>query len=170
MPDGHAEAPAAPALGQGDEAAVRALHAALLGGWNRRSAEAFAAPFAEDGQVVGFDGTEHSGREQITGDLQRIFTDHVTPAYVGRVREVRLVAPDVALLRAVAGLVPPGGSDLLPELNAVQTLVAARRGGGWRIVLFQSTPAQYHGRPELSRRLTDELREVLRGTGDPATG
>jgi uncharacterized protein (TIGR02246 family) len=156
--------------GAEDEAAIRALYARLLDGWNRRSGEAFAAAFAEDGEVVGFDGSQHTGRAGIAADLARILTDHVTPTYVGKVRQVRLVASGVALLRAVAGLVPPGGSDLAPQLNAVQTLVAARHAGGWRVVLFQNTPAQFHGRPELAQALTDELREVLRAAGGAATG
>ena len=38
-------------------------------------------------------------------------------------REIRFLSADVALLRAVVGMVPPGQSDLRPELNAIQTLV-----------------------------------------------
>jgi len=34
------------------EASVRALYDRVLDGWNRASGEAFAAPFAEDGDVV----------------------------------------------------------------------------------------------------------------------
>ncbi len=59
-------------------------------------------------------------------------------------------------------MVPPGKSDLEPELNAVQTLVAERHDDGWQVVSYQNTPAQFHGRPELVERLTDELRDELR--------
>ena len=38
---------------------------------------------------------------------------------------------------------------------------AVKRAGRWRIILFQNTPAQFHGRPELAQQLTDELRELL---------
>jgi len=58
-------------------------------------------------------------------------------------------------------MVPPGKSDLNPAVNAVQTLVAARQDSRWRIAVFQNTPAAFHGRPELSERLTEELRQVL---------
>jgi len=88
------------------------------------------------------------------------FRDHVTAAYVGKIREVRFLTPDVAVLRAVAGMIPPAESDLNPAVNAVQTLVAARRDGRWRIAVFQNTPAAFHGRPELSAKLTEELRQV----------
>jgi hypothetical protein len=40
-----------------------------------------------------------------------------------------MLSPDVVLLRAVVGMIPPGQSDLNPDANAVQTLVAARRDG-----------------------------------------
>jgi hypothetical protein len=46
-------------------------------------------------------------------------------------------------------------------VNAIQTLVAARRDGRWRVELFQNTPAAFHGRPEASEALTAELRGAL---------
>ena len=59
-------------------------------------------------------------------------------------------------------MVPPGKSEIDPALNAVQSLVAAKAPDGeWRIALFQTTPAQFHGRPELVQQLTDELRQLL---------
>lgn len=142
--------------------AVRELYRALLEGWDARDAEAMAAPFAEDGEVVGFDGSRHCGRTGIAAEMAEIFARHHTPSYVAKVRSVRLLGADAAVLQAVAGLVPPGESDLEPKLNARQTVVAARLGGEWRIVLFQNTPAQLHGRPELRQALSEELRELLR--------
>jgi uncharacterized protein (TIGR02246 family) len=130
-------------------------------GWNQRSADAFAAPFAEDGELIGFDGSQNIGREEIASTLQRIFADHPTVPYVSKVRSVRLLRPDVAVLRAIAGMVPPGRSDIEPALNAHHTVVTARSGGAWHIVLFQNTPAQFHGRPELVQQLTEELRQLL---------
>jgi len=144
-----------------DEIEVRALYRQMLDGWNKHSADAFAAPFAEDGDAIGFDGSHHIGRAGIASDLQQIFANHPTAVYVWKVRSVRLLSPDVAILRAVAGMVPPGQSDLNPAVNTIQTLVAAKRDGTWRIALFQNTPAQFHGRPELVQLLTEELRQVL---------
>jgi uncharacterized protein (TIGR02246 family) len=133
----------------------------MLEGWDTRDADAMAAAFAEDGEAIGFDGTRHCGRAQIAAEMARIFAGHPTPAYVAKVRGVRLLGPDAGVLQAVVGMVPPGESDLRPELNARQTVVAARTGGQWRIVLLQNTPAQFHGRPELRDGLTAELRDLL---------
>jgi uncharacterized protein (TIGR02246 family) len=144
-----------------DETEIRALYQQLLEGWNKRSADAMAEPFAEDGEVIGFDGSQLVGRADITSHLQQIFADHPTPPYVGKVRGVRLLGPEVAVLRAVAGMVPIGKTDLDPNLNTHHTIVAVKREGKWRIALFQNTPAQFHGRPELVQKLTEELRECL---------
>ena len=144
-----------------DESEVRALYREMLDGWNRRSADDFAAAFAEDGYVIGFDGSQMAGQAEIASTLRQIFADHLTAPYVSKVREVRLLSPEVAVLRAVVGMVPPGQADLNPQLNAHQTLVAVKRDGRWRIALFQNTPAQFHGRPELVQQMTEELRQLL---------
>lgn len=144
-----------------DEAELRALYASLLDAWNQRSGEAFAANFADDGLAIGYDGSEHRGKARIAADLSEIFADHITPAYVAKVREVRMLGAEAGLLRAAAGLVQPDATDINPATNAWQTLVADRVGAQWRIVLFQNTPARFHGRPHLAEELTAELRDEL---------
>jgi len=64
------------------------------------------------------------------------------------------------ILRAIAGLVPPGQSVIKAEANSHQTVVAEMQDGQWRIVLFQNTPAQFHGRPGLVEDMTRELQAV----------
>lgn len=145
-----------------EKKAVQTLYEGLIGAWNRRNAGEFAAPFMEEGNVIGFDGSQLDRRPEIAATLAQIFAHHPTPPFVSKIREIRFLSPDVALLRAVVGMVPPGSSDIDPQLNAVQSLVAEKRDGQWRIALFQNTPAQWHGRPELVEALTDELRQVLR--------
>jgi uncharacterized protein (TIGR02246 family) len=134
------------------------LYHGLLDAWNRQDARAYAALFTDDGHVVGFDGSEMNGHDGIVQGLSAIFADHETGRYVAKVRSERTVSDSVVVVNAVAGLVPAGQSDLNPELNAIQTLVAKQDGGRWRIVLFQNTPAQFHGRPEEAEALTNELR------------
>jgi hypothetical protein len=58
--------------------------------------------------------------------------------------------------------VPPNKTDINPEVNAVQTLVAARRGSVWQVALFQNTPAAFHGRPDDAKALTEELSRTLK--------
>jgi hypothetical protein len=40
-----------------DEAAISMLYFQMIDGWNKGSGSVFASPFAEDGELVGFDGT-----------------------------------------------------------------------------------------------------------------
>jgi uncharacterized protein (TIGR02246 family) len=141
---------------------VIALYTRLLDAWNARSAEAFAGLFSENGNAVGFDGSQMDGRDEIASSLGAIFGHHPTASYVARVREVRSLGPGTTLLRAAAGMIPPGGSELKPERNAIQSLVAVLEQGQLRIALFQNTPARFDGRPELTERLTAELTGVHR--------
>jgi uncharacterized protein (TIGR02246 family) len=137
------------------------LYWMLLERWNHRDASGFAALFRSEGHAIGFDGSEMHGREEIERALADVFAGHETAAYVAKVREVRALGDSVAIVRAVVGMVPAGGRELNTGVNAIQTLVASLADGDWRIVLFQNTPAQYHGRPEAAAALNAELRALL---------
>jgi uncharacterized protein (TIGR02246 family) len=138
------------------------LYSRLIDAWDKRNARDYALQFASDATLVGFDGSQVNGQLEIGAHVSEVFTHHQTPCYVSIVREVRLLANDVTLLRANTGLVPPGKADLDPNLNAVQSMVAVQKGGTWKIALFQNTPAAFHMRPELGKQLTEELRAKLK--------
>ena len=142
--------------------ATRDLYDRLIDAWNKRNARDYALLFASNGSIIGFDGSQVNGQTEIGGHVSEIFSHHQTASYVTIVREVRAIASDAMLLRGNAGMVPPGKDDINPEMNAVQSMVAVRKGGKWEIALFQNTPAAYHERADLSKKLTDELRAVLR--------
>jgi uncharacterized protein (TIGR02246 family) len=141
---------------------IVSLYRQLLEAWNDRDATAYARLFSERGSIIGFDGSTANGRAQIEAHLKPIFADHPTATYVSKVRDVRDLSSGTALLQAVAGMIPPGRDQLMPERNAIQTLVASRQAGdGWQIEMFQNTPARFDGRPEEADRLTRELEREL---------
>ena len=140
---------------------VRALYHQLIQHWNERNAAAWAELFADDATVIGFDGSQMKGRIEAEQELTKIFSNHPTAAYITIEKELRFLTNDVALLRAEVGMVPPGQNDIKPEVNAIQVMIAGLKARQWRIASFQNTPAAFHGRPELSRQLTAELREAL---------
>lgn len=142
-------------------AAVSDMYGSLLKRWNSRDAAGFAALFQPAGSIVGFDGSPVDGASAIAAHLAAVFAHHATASYVGKVREVRALGAEAALLRAVAGMVPPGQLRLNPAVNAVQTLVARRADDRWRVELFQSTPAAFHGRADAVAALTEELEQEL---------
>jgi uncharacterized protein (TIGR02246 family) len=141
---------------------VQALYKKLLNSWNDNNARDYADQFTDHANVVGFDGSEVNGREEIYRHINGIFVQHPVAAYVSIVREVRMLGPGIFVLRAVAGMVPPGQTDIKPEVNAIQTMIAVRENDEYKIAVFQNTPAAFHGRPESRDQLSAELRQELR--------
>ena len=139
---------------------VRALYEKLIAACNDHDGAAMAKPFSGDGVIIGFDGSVSSGTQTIGADMSNIFADHETGRYAVKVHSVRPLGAQVMILRAIAGLVPPGRTAINPETNSHQTGVAEEQQGQWKIALFQNTPAQFHGRPELVEAMTRELQAV----------
>jgi uncharacterized protein (TIGR02246 family) len=136
---------------------VRTIYDQLIDSWNSQDAEAYAQLFADDGHVVGFDGSEMQGRDDIRKQLEQIFRDHHVASYVTIVRSVKQWSPDIFMLTASVGMLPPGSSSVNPNVNAVQNVVVKFEQGQPKILLFQNTPAAYHGRSEKAEQLTREL-------------
>lgn len=145
------------------EDAMHGLYRRLIDGWNAGDAGAMAGALAPDGLVIGFDGSQMFGSNEVAAKLGRIFADHQTAAYVTKVRSVTPLGSDAAILHAVAGMVSPEDTEIMPDRNSIQTVVGRRGDDGWRVALFQTTPARFDGRPELSAALTTELAELLPG-------
>jgi uncharacterized protein (TIGR02246 family) len=148
-------------MAKDEEIGVFNLYKELLKSWNEQQADNYGELFTEDASVIGFDGSQMNGSYEITESIRAIFAGHRTNNYVSKVREIRFLTPEVVLLRAVAGMHPAGSSEIKPDVNAIQSLVAIKKNGSWRIALFHNTPAQFHGRPELKEGLTKELQELL---------
>ncbi len=145
-----------------DEAAIRAIYQQLMDGWNAGSGDAFASLFEEDGDLVGFDGTHFKGRQEIALFHQRLFDMFLKGSrLVGKVRNLRFLTSDVAVMHAIGGTVMAGQTHLEPERNSVQTLVAIKHNGKWSLAAFQNTRATYLGRPDISQKLTEELQALL---------
>ena len=140
---------------------VEALYRALVDTWNKKDAAGYGELFTDDGSVVGFDGSCVETPSSITEHLGSIFADHDPASYVSKLNEVRPIGSGSMLVRGIAGMVPPGKSDIDPDKNAVQVLVAVETEHGWRIAHFQNTPAAFDGRPEATESFTAELRAEL---------
>lgn len=125
---------------QRDEDAAQALYTQLMAAWNAGDAEAFAALFAEDGDLVAFDGTHLTGRRDIVDGHQQLFERWLKGTQlVGSVRRIRWLSPDIAVMHAVGGTIMRGKHEAEPARDSIQTLVAMRREGGWQLVAFQNT-------------------------------
>src|SRR5882757_8667310 len=120
-----------------DDDNVLRIYRNLIEGWNAADARKMTRDFADDAEIIGFDGTEMSGRERIAEYLAGIFANHKVASFVTLYRGMRLIAPGVFILRAEVGMVPPGSAKINPATNAVQTLTAVERDGSWKVELFQ---------------------------------
>jgi uncharacterized protein (TIGR02246 family) len=140
---------------------TRELYRQLLEAWDKRNARDFALLFAPDGNIVGFDGTQVFGQTEVGAHLSEILSHHQTARYVSIVREVRSLTDGATILSAVAGMVPPDKDDINPDVNAVQTMIAVRKGAAWKVALFQNTPAALHAKADAVKKLTEELRAAL---------
>jgi uncharacterized protein (TIGR02246 family) len=145
-----------------DDVTIRSLYFQMIDGWNKGKGDDFAAPFTEDGDLVGFDGTHLKGRQEIASFHQQLFDTFLKGSrLVGKVRSVRFLTAGVALIHAISGTMMAGQSDIDPERNSIQTLVAIKSNGQWHLAAFQNTRAQFLGRPQEFQVLTEELRQEL---------
>jgi uncharacterized protein (TIGR02246 family) len=133
------------------------LYKHLIDAWNTRNADQFAELFSQDAICIGFDGSEMTGKSEIRSQLSGIFNDHPTASYITLIRETKELAGNVVMIRAHVGMIPPGKKKIDPKKNAVQVTTARISGRSGEIILFQNTPAQYHGRAEDQKILTRQL-------------
>jgi uncharacterized protein (TIGR02246 family) len=144
-----------------DEMEVCKLYWRIVVGWNKRKIDEFSAPFAEDAKFLGADGCQLIGRREIVSTLRQMFTTQVTFPCTNKIESVCLLSPDVALLCAITGIVPPGQVNLNLVVDAYQTLIAAKHDGTWRIIFFQNTSALLNEKPEALPPMTEALRQKL---------
>jgi uncharacterized protein (TIGR02246 family) len=136
------------------------LYNQLIEAWNHRDAGKFSKLFSDASICIGFDGSEMNGRNAILSQLSEIFANHPTARYVTIIRETKMLANDIALVRAHVGMIPPNGNKIDSSKNAIQIMIARINDNAAEIISFQNTPAQYHGRSEAQVELTTELQKV----------
>jgi uncharacterized protein (TIGR02246 family) len=137
----------APAGTEAGAAELHDLYGRTMAGWNQGSGEAFAASWADDGHLVAFDGTHFTSRAEIARFHEELFHSHLEGTrLVGRVTGVTFPAPDVAVFHARGNTVMAGATEPAPERDSIQTMVAVRQDGEWRLVAFQNTRVRPMGR------------------------
>ncbi|MHB9133560.1 MAG: SgcJ/EcaC family oxidoreductase [Armatimonadota bacterium] len=144
-----------------DEVAVCALYTQLMDAWNAGSGDAMAALYTADGDLIGFDGTHFIGREEIATFHQRLFDTVMQGSrLVGDVRDVRFLCPEVAVLHATGQTIMPGQTAPTQERDSIQTIVAVKEDGVWRIAAFQNTRIQSWQGQTGPHELLGQLEEI----------
>jgi uncharacterized protein (TIGR02246 family) len=123
-----------------DEDVVRALPQRIVDGWSKGSGQAIADVYADDGTLVAGDGTFKKGRAEIAEYHDRQFVDFLKGTRLTvAVRSVRFLGPNIALMQTEGGILWPGQQQLAPGNNGIQSFVAVKERGVWRVLLFQNT-------------------------------
>jgi uncharacterized protein (TIGR02246 family) len=75
-----------------DEAAIRKLYRQMIDGWNAGNGDAFAAPYTDDSDYIGFDGTYMKGRQEIALFHQMLFDKFLKGSrLIGKIKAVVLL-------------------------------------------------------------------------------
>lgn len=124
----------------GDEAFIRAIPQQIVDGWSRCDGRAIAAVYAEAATLVAGDGTLTRGRAQIADYHDRQFAAFLKDTRLSiKVTELRFLAPNIAFMQTQGGILWPGETELAPHNRGIQSFIAVKDAGVWRLELFQNT-------------------------------
>lgn len=123
-----------------DEAALHALVQQIVDGWSNANGAVIAGVYAADGTLVAGDGTVTRGPGEIARYHDRQFQHFLKDTRLTvAVRSVQFLSEDVALMQTEGGILWPGQQQLAPGNRGIQSFVAVREDGTWRVRLFQNT-------------------------------
>lgn len=129
-----------------DEAAIRANVEQMVKGWNTKSGEEFAKPFAENSDYVVVNGLHIKGRADNAKGHQQIFdTIYKNSSVSVVVEQIRFLRPDVALAHVHSTLKFTQG-DVTQTHNSRITLVMVKNDGKWEIAAFKNTAIRPPGK------------------------
>src|SRR2546426_714847 len=90
------------------ESKLRSLLQRVLAAWERGDGRALAAEFADDGDIVFFEGSCLQGRDQIAAVMQHLFETTLRGTRcLAQVKALRFVTPEVALIQTLGGVAFP---------------------------------------------------------------
>jgi uncharacterized protein (TIGR02246 family) len=132
------------ASASGDDAGIGNVESAQAACWNRHDAQAYAALFTPDADVVNVLGWHWKGRPQLA--------ERLAPAFTGVFRnstlkietvDSRLLRPDIAIAHvrwSMTGARSPDGRPQDTPQHGIQTQVLVRTANEkWLIAAFQNT-------------------------------
>jgi uncharacterized protein (TIGR02246 family) len=123
-----------------DEEGLRGLVQKIVEGWSNADGGMIASVYASDGTLVAGDGTVTRGPGEIARYHDRQFQEFLKGTRLTvAVRSVHFLSEDVALMQTEGGILWPGQQQLAPGNSGIQSFIAVREDGTWRVRLFQNT-------------------------------
>jgi uncharacterized protein (TIGR02246 family) len=130
----------ADATGSESEAQVRTLMAQLTDAYNRSDASGVSTRFTADGDMITGAGEHLASPAEIDKFLSGLMEKLPKGTrFLATVTNVRFAGPDVAVVTSEGGWLYPDQTAISDKNQGLQSVVAIRREGDWRIVLFQRT-------------------------------
>ena len=118
----------------GDEAAIRKVHADFTAAWNRHDPAALAAIWSDNGDLVNPEGRWAKGKAEVqknfAGEQAGIFK---SSTFTNTVTGVRFLAPNIAIVDAsfeIQNATPPNAPPMTQK--GLYKAVMVKEGGTWR--------------------------------------
>lgn len=120
--------------------AMSAIPARMNEGWNSGDAGAFVADFADDAELVDFEGTIHKGREAVIAFNQPLFDTVLKGSRMvrGEVLFARIVRPGWGIVHHRVTMVMPGEEDSLSSRHFMQLLALVWQNDRWEVATLQN--------------------------------
>jgi uncharacterized protein (TIGR02246 family) len=139
-----------------DDRSLHQLVYQLEAAWNAADSKSFAEAFMEDADLIHILGGYYTGRAAIENGHRMIFgTIYKGSSVRYSVEKIRYLSPEVAIvfLRQYLRFYEAG----VPcDLEARPTIIAAKAGGIWRIVVLHNTRIVEAGAPPREDRGPDQ--------------
>ena len=118
----------------GDEAAIRKIHADFTAAWNRHDPAALAAIWSTDGDLVNPEGRRAKGRAEV----QKNFADEQagifkSSTFSNTITGIRFLNPNVAVVDAsfeIQNATPPNAPPMTQK--GLYKAIMVKEGGTWR--------------------------------------
>jgi uncharacterized protein (TIGR02246 family) len=120
--------------------AMSAIPARMNQGWNHGDATAFVADFADDAELVDFEGTIHKGREAVIAFNQPLFDTVLKGSRLvrGEVPFARIVRPGWGVVHHRVCMVMPGEPEPLSSRCFMQLLAVVWQNDRWEVATLQN--------------------------------
>ncbi|WPB90736.1 SgcJ/EcaC family oxidoreductase [Streptomyces malaysiensis] len=120
--------------------AMSAIPARMNEGWNNGDATAFVADFADDAELVDFEGTIHKGREAVIAFNQPLFDTVLKGSRMvrGEVPFARIVRPGWGVVHHRVAMVMPGEKEPLSSHYFMQLLALVWQNDRWEVATLQN--------------------------------
>jgi uncharacterized protein (TIGR02246 family) len=122
------------------ELALHELFARLERTWNAGDATAYSECFTPDCDYITFEGGHLQGRNENAHAHQKLFDTFLKGSKLeGRIKDIRFLTPDVAVLHATGNVRLRWQSRPAPGRESIQTYVAINRDGVWQFASFHNS-------------------------------